>query len=225
MPHRIKLAIGATLAALVLAMANCGVAADQANGNSGASVVGKATLLLGRQWVLPVSKPPTYSYCVLQNAQGRIWVIWADILKLTAVMHTNASAEPTIQQVPPKNWKFVNHCTATLDASGRPYVIWSGYDETTGEAVAASHWRDDGWSNPAILDRLVPCKSVNSMVSVLDSAGNIHVVYDRPLDPYEQYARGSIVVSGEFPTSVFICPSTGGNGPNLSRLRAEDASM
>lgn len=140
---------------------------------------------------------------------------------------TAASLETVME-----GWERVGNITACLDAAGNPTVVWAGNrsDQEVatrpfplgernrsgdglfeGQVLAASTWTGKAWTAPTILDVLGPGMVGNRLHSLRDAAGTIHVVYDRKLEPPEDYNIGFILGEGFFPNKCFHVYRQGGN--------------
>jgi hypothetical protein len=141
---------------------------------------------------------------VLQGAGGETWAIWSrgGDLPLAYMMKQGDRWTPA-QAILPVGWEFVDHLAGVLDGAGKPVIVWTAFDGTPGMAVAAARWTGTAWSSPVILDRLETSTSVNHLVAQTDDKGHVHVVYDRPLHPPEEYSRGIGIVEGEYPDKCF----------------------
>ncbi|MEW6251930.1 MAG: hypothetical protein AB1716_14915 [Planctomycetota bacterium] len=51
-----------------------------------------------------------------------------------------------IKAIETPGWKYFEHVSAVLDSTGRPLVIWTGFDGLPGEALAAMRWTGSAWS-------------------------------------------------------------------------------
>ena len=198
---------------------------------------GKTSLFLGSQAALAVGDSPRGGdlSSVVCNKEGDFWVllsysggerkgiVWA---KRTRGIWTSPATLAA--------WKFIFGLKVIQDSLGNPCAIWYGFDEATGQAIAVSMWMDNGWSTPIILDRLPAGQSINSIDAIRDAEGALHVVYDRPLAPAEEYSRGLVIASGAFADKAFHAyfdgkqwskpsPTTGRGRYSVNGLRLSNA--
>lgn len=159
------------------------------------------SLSLGPTETILVAEHPTGgdSALVLAGSGQQMWVILARLEAPLMWAARHGDGWSAFSPLPMPGWKFVNKITGVVDADGNPWVAWSGYDERNGEAIAVSKWTGQGWSPLQIIDRITPCVFITQLLMLADGAGRIHLVYDGALTPPEDYARGFIVVDGEFP--------------------------
>jgi hypothetical protein len=139
---------------------------------------------------------------VASGMADEVWLFFSDFGKGLQFARRTSGMWTGLAPLTAPNWTFIERLTAIPDASGNPVVIWSGYDGQPGEALVAARWSSEGWSEPQPLDRLATSTSINELISLRDSRGRIHVVYDRPLPNRESYSRG-FPPEGEFPDKCF----------------------
>lgn len=170
---------------------------------SSASQLKDSRLTLGKKYTLAAPAAKGGDICeVICDRKGQVWAFLARFTALSYAKITDKGAEQ-LQEMPIRGWKFINRMKAAIDDSGNPQLIWSGFDSATGEALAAIRWDGMKWSEVQILDRLSPSTSIGNIDAMLDSLGNLHVVYNRPLEDREAYSVGSLVVDGQFPNKCF----------------------
>lgn len=139
---------------------------------------------------------------VICDSSGRLWLFIARFQSLSYSTYEGETWTP-VKPVCSSEWKFINRMTAVVDGTGLPIVIWAGFDGGPGESLAAVRWNGSDFGRPWCLDRLPAGKSIGGLDAILDCGGRLHVAYDRPLSPPEEYATGSIIVDGEFPDKLF----------------------
>ncbi|MBM4038979.1 MAG: hypothetical protein FJ290_10750 [Planctomycetes bacterium] len=137
---------------------------------------------------------------VLCTRDGATWAFVGSHGQGLSYRRRDGAAWTPLTAITGPGWSFINNLAAVEDAAGRPVLFWSGFDGEAGEALATAAWSGSGWTAPQILDREPPCEAATGLDAVRDTVGNLHVVYDKPLNPPEKYSVGFIIVDGAFPT-------------------------
>jgi len=137
------------------------------------------------------------SSCMVYDSQSRLWVFfrgWSPGTISYMVRGRDGWSKPAA--IGGGTWSYIEAMTLLLDTKGRPLLIVAGYDDHTGEFVAAIHRKEKRWSTPVSIDRLQACDILSSLAAVTDTDGVVHLVYRRSLVPKESYGIGFPVVEG-----------------------------
>lgn len=195
----VRPALWTLVVAILILLVGCSKPSEPAPSASSASASSHpadVTLSAGQEQFVKTEQPMGGDELHLVAASnGNAWLFLKSMRSLSYAARQKGSwTEPTA--IPTDGWKFINRMTVAMDKEGRPIVVWAGFDDTPGEALAALRWLGDGWSSPAILDRLETSTSVESLHTLRDPSGRVHLAYDRPLNPRESYNIGG---HGMFP--------------------------
>jgi hypothetical protein len=94
-------------------------------------------------------------------------------------------------------WEFINHQAVALLPSGRPIIVWSGFNGEAGnERLAASTSMGESWSTPVILAENLRVRGLDVAV---EKGGRVHVVFVSPLQRRESYGP----IEGSFPSKCW----------------------
>ena len=188
-----------------------------------------AGMSLGAMMRLDFEEKAKGETVLLCDAGGTLWVFEAPSGgSLYYSKFVDGAATPIGTVV--SGWNFIENITASLDAAGNPTVIWAGLrsDEAVavdplelgernvsgtglyeGQVLAVSTWTGEAWTSPAILDVLGTGSAANTLHSMRDPGGVVHIAYDRKLEPPEDYNIGFILGEGFFPNKCFYVHSQG----------------
>lgn len=162
----------------------------------------RGELVLGRKVPMPPEGPGggrSHDDLLLQADADDVWYITKSTHSLHYARY-NGTSWSALQPVKTPGWQWIGSVSAVVDSRVRPVVFWTGSDSQTGSALAVATWLGNEWSQPVVLDRLESFCSYGSIDSIVDTAGNIHVAYDRPLTPREKYNLGG---HGAYPDKCF----------------------
>jgi hypothetical protein len=188
---------------------------------------------LGKEMRLDMKRRMRHEIALLCDAGGTPWVFSCDAGGSDLICCSKfVNGTPTpLETIAKEGWRSFDSITASLDAAGNPVVIWVGFrtDKEVaahpltlgrrnesgtgvfeGAVLAASAWTGEKWSKPAIIDVLGMGTFASSLRSMRDASGAVHVVYDRKLEPPEQYNIGFILGEGFSPRKCFHAYLEGG---------------
>ncbi len=146
------------------------------------------------------------SYHFISGNNGEVWVILQESLRPLMAAPLSEGLTPSFQVISPCGWNHVERVSVTNDEHGNPVVIMMGKPASqTGTSlyeiethVVVRKYYDNMWSEPVQLDLFRGFASPTPL-SLLDSRGHIHLIYNRPLSPREEYGIGH----GYFPDKCF----------------------
>jgi hypothetical protein len=193
---------------LVMLIAGCGGCSSELNENN--AIANRpsptpVTLVISDQIVFhPKSLSGGDNYHYISGKNGELWVLLQELSQPLKAARINGDKDFQFKPICPADWAGVTRVSVTNDESGNPVVVMMGYVKNSSKMQVVVRKRlDNNWSNPIEIDRFDGSGTFGSMISLLDSKGRIHVVYDRHLEPRESYAVGFIIVDGEFPDKCF----------------------
>jgi len=154
------------------------------------------------------------SYHFISGKEGEFWVLLDEMFEPLMAARVTKGTKPSLESISPHDWADVGRVSVTNDDSGNPVVIMMGYVQDAGNTqVVVRKCSGHEWTEPVQLDRFDGSGTLGSMVSLLDSKGRIHVVYDRKLALRESYG----IMHGQFPDKCFHASF---DGKNWSRARS-----
>lgn len=159
------------------------------------------TLAAGRQVTIALPREiGGDGHAVAADSHGRLWIFYTSENVLKGSLHEPGQDKPAATwTISTSAWKYIERQAAVVDARDRPVVFWAGHDGVPGEqAIGMSQWTGQGWTAPRVMDRLGVSESVSHMAALAAGDGGVHLVYNRPLSPREQYSRGFIIVDGAY---------------------------
>ena len=140
------------------------------------------------------------AYHFVSGKGGELWILRHEGLKPLMAARLENGEEPSFEPISPEKWKDADRVTVTNNASGNPVVTMMGYvRDATYTHLVVREWSGQNWTEPVQIDFFDGRGLFGSMVSLLDSKGRIHVVYDRNLAPAESYG----IMHGQFPDKCF----------------------
>lgn len=159
------------------------------------------TLLLGGTEIVPTPEEPHGGddCCVIVVDTDELWLILARWQKLSYCVRRNGAWGP-VKPIETPGWKYFDRIVAVSDGANHPLIVWLGFDQQTGQALAAMQWTGERWTEPVIVDRRKTSGGAVELRALRQANGRIHVVYDRPLDDREEYNVGG---HGAYPSKCF----------------------
>ncbi len=154
----------------------------------------KVTLKVGRTMRLdaPECRGADRAH-VLQDGQGQIWVLLAQTQAFQFSRWSGGKFSPLSAMPAVRDWGVDNSAVALTDEN-LPIVFWRTFGEPGTVRIVSSRWTPQGWSPPVTLDTMPTPGFIFSFDAIRDTAGTVHLVYDRRLDPPEVYWKSLIAI-------------------------------
>jgi hypothetical protein len=203
--------VGALLAAAVL-QSSCDSRDD---GPAGRSLPPPVEMSLGKQTAFYARRlKGGDSYHFVSGKDGALWVLRQELLQPLMAAKLEKGVEPIFEAISPEGWRDVDRVGVSNDNAGNPVVFMMGcLEDARDTRVVVREYDGQSWREPVQLDAFDGSGTFGSMLSMLDSNGRTHVVYDRRLEPRESYG----IMEGHFPDKCFHAWS---DGKNWTRSRS-----
>jgi hypothetical protein len=146
------------------------------------------------------------TYHFVSGRNGSLWVLLQEMSRPLMAARLEKGLKPDFEPISPEGWAGVGRVSVSNTRQGDPVVFMMGYlQDARDSRVVVREWGVKGWGGPFELDAFDGSGTFGSMVSLLDSKGRVHVVYDRCLTPRESYG----IAAGYFPDKCFHSWSDG----------------
>ncbi|MHC4562204.1 MAG: hypothetical protein ACYS8X_05460 [Planctomycetota bacterium] len=164
-------------------------------------------LSLGEQFIVdPEQLRGADTNYFVSGRGGELWVLRQELLQPLMAARLGKGVAPSFEPISPTEWTNVDRVSVTNDRAGNPVVIMMGYVQDARDTrVVVRRRSEQTWTSSVQLDAFDGSGTFGSMVSLLDSAGRIHVAYDRRLTSRESYG----IMDGHFPDKCFHAWSDG----------------
>ncbi len=140
------------------------------------------------------------AYYFVSGQDGQVWVFLQEMFQPLMAAQLVKDLKPTFEPISPGDWNNVECLSVTNDDTGNPVVFMMGYSkDARNTVVVVRKYIEQNWTEPILLDTFDGSGTFSSMLSLLDSNGYIHVIYDRNLKPRESYG----FMEGYFPDKCF----------------------
>ena len=130
---------------------------------------------------------------VIRDGQGRIWVFLAQMDAFQFSTWKDGGFSPLAPMPAVADWG-AEMCAVALTDGDLPVVCWQTFGPPGTVLIVSSRWSAQGWSPPETLDSMPTPGFIMSFDSLRDASGRTHLVYNRNLDPPEEYKKSPIVM-------------------------------